>query len=76
MLSVCNTYGKFTSPPENSKFYIIFFFNTIFYTSKSKKSGYKFASPIFVKLGVKILTNSLSGYYKQSKALLVYFLHL
>jgi hypothetical protein len=51
MLSVCNTYGKFTSPPENSKFYIIFFFNTIFYTSKTKKRAYKFASPIFIKLG-------------------------
>lgn len=65
MLSVCNTYGKFTSPPENSKFYIIFFFNTIFYTSKSKKCGYKFASPIFVKLGVKTFIYLLSDCYKQ-----------
>jgi len=65
MLSVCNTYGKFTSPPEKSKFYIIFFFNTIFYTSKTKKRAYKFASPIFLKLGVKTIKHSLSINYKQ-----------
>lgn len=64
MLSVCNTYGKFTSPPEKSKFYINFFFNTIFYTSKSKKYGYKFASPFLIKLGAKTITNSLSDNYK------------
>jgi len=64
MLSVCNTYGKFTSPPEKSKFYIIFFFNTIFYTSKGKKCGYKFASPFSLKLRVKIFKYSLSVDYK------------
>ncbi|RQO72101.1 hypothetical protein DBR43_12845 [Pedobacter sp. KBW06] len=76
MLSVCNTYGKFTSPPEKSKFYIIFFFNTIFYTSKGKKSGYKFASPFFIKLGLNNFKHSLSDNYKHFQALLVYFLHL
>ncbi|ETZ20058.1 hypothetical protein N824_07545 [Pedobacter sp. V48] len=37
MLTVCNSYGKFTSALDKSKFYIIFFSNTIFYTSKQEK---------------------------------------
>lgn len=49
MLSICNTYGKFTSRPDKSKFYIIFFFNTIFYTSKAKNPVHKFASQISLK---------------------------
>ena len=36
MLSVCNTYGKFTSPPEKSKFYIIFFLTPYFILQKVK----------------------------------------
>jgi hypothetical protein len=37
MLSVCNCYGKFTGTPDNSKFYITFFLDTIFYILKMKK---------------------------------------
>lgn len=49
MLSICNCSGKFTGTPDNSKFYITFFFNTIFYILKVKKRDELFVSQFLKK---------------------------
>ena len=60
MLTVCNSYGKFTGTPDKSKFYITFFLDTIFYILKTKKSDEIFASRFHKKPIRKNKYNSIS----------------